>query len=44
MSSPPLLYVECDIPEGVTLGAWRTAHAEGRHHRLRWLRRARRHR
>jgi hypothetical protein len=35
--SPPLVYVECDVPEGMTLVAWRRARTPDRDARpARW--------
>ena len=30
MESSPLIYVECDVPEGMTLTEWRRSQREGR--------------
>jgi hypothetical protein len=40
-SSPPLVYVECDVPEGMTLDAWRRARTPDRDARPARLRLAR---
>lgn len=43
MTNPPVIYVECDVPEGMTLAAWRSANAPARSRARHLLRRLTRH-